>query len=177
MSRLCFVNRVSLGQPPSLHHLRGSRRTGTFVRGFFGTMRLSDFPLPYIPYPLGVPRVDLSDPFRGRFWDLPVPVQDVSVRARGLRPRRVQTCLALTTRPMLPSATSHGVGTLDFNRISRLNTRPAFSLVNASAMALLPPPHDSGPMWFAKPSSYDSFIHDTLPVLTGAFVLKLLNIP
>jgi len=36
-------------------------------------------------------------------------------------------------------------------------------------VTLLPPPHDSGPMWFAKPSSYDSFIHDTLPVLTGAF--------
>ena len=35
-------------------------------------------------------------------------------------------------------------------------------------MALLPPPHDSGPVWFAKPSPYGSFIHCTLPVLTGA---------
>ncbi len=35
-------------------------------------------------------------------------------------------------------------------------------------MALLPLPHDSGPVWIAKPSPYDSFIHYTLPVLTGA---------
>jgi hypothetical protein len=69
----------------------------------------------------------------------------------------------------------HNVGTLDFNRISRLNTRPARTPVNASAVTLLPPPHDSGPMWFAKPSSYDSFIHITLPVLTGAFVAALLT--
>ncbi len=26
------------------------------------------------------------------------------------------------------------------------------------------PPHDSGPMWLATPSSYDSLIHYTLPV-------------
>ena len=36
-----------------------------------------------------------------------------------------------------------------------------------------PPPsrvqaHDSGPPWLARPSTYDSFIHTTLPVLTGA---------
>ena len=32
------------------------------------------------------------------------------------------------------------------------------------------PTHDSGPMWFATPSSCGSFIHNTLPVLTGALV-------
>jgi hypothetical protein len=41
---------------------------------------------------------------------------------------------------------------------------PARTPANASAMPLLAPPHDSGPMWFAKPSSYGSFIHYTLPV-------------
>jgi hypothetical protein len=70
---------------------------------------------------------------------------------------------------MLPSALSHNVGTPKLNRISRLNTWPARTPVNASAMALLPPPHDSRPVWVATPSPYDSFIHYTLPVLTGAF--------
>jgi hypothetical protein len=49
-------------------------------------------------------------------------------------------------------------------RISRLNTWPARTPVNASAAALLPLPHDSGPAWFDTPSPYGSFIHDTLPV-------------
>jgi hypothetical protein len=35
-------------------------------------------------------------------------------------------------------------------------------------MALLPTPHESGSVWFTKPSPYGSFIHYTLPVLTGA---------
>ena len=102
-------------------------------------------------------------------WDLPVPVRSVSVRAQGLRPRRVRLCLAIAAQPIVPSVTSHDVGTLEFNRISRLNTRPARTPVNASAMPLLTVPHDSGPVWIATPSPYDSFIHDTSPVLTGAF--------
>jgi len=32
--------------------------------------------------PLGVPRADLSDPFWGQLWDLPVPVHGVSVHAK-----------------------------------------------------------------------------------------------
>ena len=51
--------------------------------------------------------------------------------------------------------------------ISRLNTRPIRSPINASAMPLLPQPHDSGSVWFATPSLYESFIHYTFPVLTG----------
>jgi hypothetical protein len=49
-------------------------------------------------------------------------------------------------------------------RISRLNTWPARTPVNASTAALLLPPHDSGPVWSATPSPYGSLIHDTLPV-------------
>jgi len=59
---------------------------------------------------------------------------------------------------------THIVSTPELTSISRLNTWPARTPVNASAMALLPPPHDSGPMWLAIPSSYDSLIHYTLPV-------------
>jgi len=32
-------------------------------------------------------------------------------------------------------------------------------LINASPAALRPPAHDSGPVWFATPSPYGSFIH------------------
>jgi len=74
--------------------------------------------------------------------------------------------------PVLSSVLSHYVDTLIFNRISRLNTWPARTPVNASAAALLPPPHDSGPVWLATPSPYGSLIHDTLPVfpaLSGHF--------
>ena len=39
-------------------------------------------------------------------WDLPIPVQGVSVRARGLRPRRVRAPPALSMRTVLPSVTS-----------------------------------------------------------------------
>src|SRR6202041_3181791 len=48
--------------------------------------------------------------------------------------------------------------------LTRLNTRPALSLVNASTPPSRAAPHDSGPMWVATSHSYDSFIHYTSPV-------------
>jgi hypothetical protein len=48
--------------------------------------------------------------------------------------------------------------------ISRLNTRPVRPPVNASTPPSRADPHDSGPLWFANPSTYETFIHDTLPV-------------
>src|SRR5215467_6084168 len=48
--------------------------------------------------------------------------------------------------------------------LSRLDTRPARSPVNASALPSRAAPHDSGPMWVASTHSYDSFIHYTSPV-------------
>jgi hypothetical protein len=50
--------------------------------------------------------------------------------------------------------------------------RPAHAPVNASPSPLRTPPHDSGSVWLATPSPYDSCIHDTLPVCAGARVLK-----
>src|SRR5882762_6415269 len=50
----------------------------------------------------------------------------------------------------------------------RRNTRPARSPVNASTPPLRAAPHDSGPMWVAKPLSCDFFIHYNLAGLTGA---------
>ena len=48
--------------------------------------------------------------------------------------------------------------------LTRLNTRPARSPVNASTLPLRAAPHDSGPMWVAKPLTYDFCIHYTSPV-------------
>src|SRR5713101_74762 len=50
------------------------------------------------------------------------------------------------------------------NCLTRLNTRPARSPVNASTPPLRAAPHDSGPMWVANPLPYDFFIHYTSPV-------------
>ena len=48
--------------------------------------------------------------------------------------------------------------------LTRLNTRPARSPVNASTLLLQAAPHDSGPMWVATSHSYDFCIHYTSPV-------------
>lgn len=47
---------------------------------------------------------------------------------------------------------------------SRLHTRPARAPVNASTPPLQAVPHDSGSVWIATPSPYDSFIHNISPV-------------
>jgi hypothetical protein len=48
--------------------------------------------------------------------------------------------------------------------LSRLDTRPARTPVNASPTPSRAPTHDSGPLWPARPSTYDFSIHCTLPV-------------
>ena len=48
---------------------------------------------------------------QGRLWDLPVPVQKASMRARGLRPRGAKPSLALSVRLVLPSVIIDTVGT------------------------------------------------------------------
>ena len=49
----------------------------------------------------------------GRTRDLPVLARDVSVHARGLRPRGVRVALALATHRVWPSASGYSVGTPD----------------------------------------------------------------
>src|SRR5713101_5390013 len=48
--------------------------------------------------------------------------------------------------------------------LTRLNTRPVRSPVNASTLPLRAAPHDSGPMWVATSHSCDFCIHYTSPV-------------
>ena len=61
--------------------------------------------------------------------------------------------------PHLPTASASRSSCL-----TRLNTRPARSPVNASTPPLRAAPHDSGPMWVANPLSCDFCIHYTSPV-------------
>ena len=52
--------------------------------------------------------------------------------------------------------------------VSRLNTLPTRSPVNACRKPLRENRHDSGPTWLAKPSLYETFIRYTLPTYPGA---------
>jgi hypothetical protein len=56
-----------------------------------------------------------------------------------------------------------GVAHLTPGPLMGVNASPAPSRVHT---------HDSGPPWLARPSTYDSFIHNTLPVLTGAQIFN-----
>ena len=51
--------------------------------------------------------------------DLPVPAQGACVHAQGLRPRRVQKRLAISTLPVLPSAWFDNVGTPKWPSLAR----------------------------------------------------------
>lgn len=86
---------------------------------------------------------------------------------QGLRPRRVQSTLALSHRFILPSAHKTNVGTREAS-ISRFNGWPTCSPVNASRTASRLPAHDSGSMWIATPSLQWTFTIYSLPVSTGA---------
>ena len=51
---------------------------------------------------------------------------------------------------------------------SRLNTQPRRPPVNASPPPLRTTAHDSGPVWLATPSPYDTRSHNISPALAGA---------
>ncbi len=91
------------------------------------------------------------------------------MRAWGLRPRGARADLAMAIRPVLPSE-GRKPSALRMKTFSRLNTQPARTPVNASTAPLPMLPHDSGPVWLARPSPYETFIHNTSPALAGAHV-------
>src|ERR1700730_14567728 len=101
-------------------------------------------------YVLRLPDASQGNCGLGRTWDLPVPARGVCVRAY----RRTRCCLPL----LLTASASRS------NCLTRLNTRPARSPVNASTLPLRAAPHDSGPMWVATSHSHDFCIHYTSPV-------------
>ncbi len=155
--------RISLGQAPSLHPLR--RRLPDFVRGlhrYYRSVRLpafvhhrrtsSDFPMR--------PRANSALGERGtsrfpcKVFRYVLGVSDRAGLESASRFRRIRCCLPL----LLTASASRR------NLLSRLNTRPAPSPVNASTPPSRAAPHDSGPVWVANPSLYETFIHYTSPV-------------
>src|SRR5262245_38287824 len=98
----------------------------------------------------------------GRSRDLPVPAQGASAHARVSDHAR-----SSGPRAVAPEHVAfhhmHGVGTQD-KTLSRLNGWPMRSPVNASPRPSRATAHDSGPMWFAKPSSQGTCTLYSLPV-------------
>ena len=90
------------------------------------------------------------------------------MHARGLRPRRARSMLAISHSSVLPSAHWNSVGALISDHFHSSITLPACSPVNASRAALRLPAHDSRPGWLATPYLYDSCIRDFTPVYPGA---------
>jgi hypothetical protein len=158
-----LLARVPFGQAPSLHPLRPQLpRVVRRLRRYCGPVRLPlavhhrrasvDFPTrPAGPSPTG-------DQGLSRFSREVYPgMLGVSDRA-GLRG------VSRYRRPgygLPPSSTASASRRLS---LSRLNTRPARSPVNASPRSLRSAAHDSGPVWVATPSPYDSCIRNTSPV-------------
>jgi len=94
------------------------------------------------------------------------------MHARGLRPCRDRSMLAISHSSVLPSERWNGIGALISDLFHGSITLPACSPVNASRVALRLPAHDSGPGWLATPYLYDSFIRDFTPVYPGALQLE-----
>ena len=118
LSQLCVWRvplRTAFPLAPPLPSIASAAAEAALFGDFAGTMGRSDFPWTFIiglrvrPSRCGPsPRCG-----SGRPEDLPVPAQMASVRARGLRPRRVGVVLALAPHSILPSAFLHSVGTPD----------------------------------------------------------------
>src|SRR6266436_3713270 len=158
---------VPFGQTLSLHPLRV--RLPGLVRGllrYYWSVRL--------PRSVRHRRMSLDFPMRpkataargglgiSRFpREVPAYVHGVSDRA-GLWHTSRYRCTRWGL-PLSPTASASRS-----NCLTRLYTRPARSPVNASTLLSRAAPHDSRPMWVAKPLSYDFCIHYTSPVLTGA---------
>jgi hypothetical protein len=128
---------IPLGQPSSLHCLR--RLLQALFGNFPGTMKLSDFPTRSLNFKdkYGISR------FPRKMLPYVLKVSDRAGSDCISRLRYIRCCLPY--HPTTSAPWNFG--------ISRLNTRPIRFPVNASAMPLLPQPHDSGSVWFATPST------------------------
>ena len=82
---------------------------------FAGTMQLLDSSITCIPDLSALGFLQTARVLsRGRDRGLPVLAHEVSLRARGLRLRRVRVMLALSHHPVLPSPCVQKVGTLNW---------------------------------------------------------------
>jgi site-specific DNA recombinase len=156
--------RVSLGRAASLHLLRSRLQSGIVRRlpRYYWPVRLPapvhrrrtslDFSArPLMPSISGERRISR---FPCGVFPCMRGVFDRAGLRRISRWRSAGCCLAPSSTASAPRTTL----------LSRLDGRPARTPVNASTTRLPVPPHDSGPVWLAMPSPYDSFIHYTSPV-------------
>ena len=159
--------RIPFDQPPSLHLLRADRGR-QFVRRlrrYYAAVRLPatvhhrrtslDFTMRHNRTSLGSRRISR---FSRRLFPCMPGVSDLAGYQRAWQKRHDGCDLPL----LLTGSASRT------ESISRLNTQPARTPVNASPSLLRAPPHDSGPSWLARPLTYDSFIQYNLPVYPGA---------
>ena len=130
---------------------------------FLGTMRPSDFLRPYI---IGVrPKASRRGPSlstttaRRRISRVPrrslACMRGVCDRAGSRRVSRWRRAGCGLPFPFTTSAPR--------SRLSRLDTQPACSPVNASPRPCGTSRHDLGSLWFAGPLTYETFIHYDLP--------------
>ena len=155
--------RVPFGQAPSLHPLR-RRLPGVVrrLRRYYGPVRL----------PLVVHRRRVSVDFPTQpAMPSTAGDQGLSRFSREVRPGMLgvsdRAGLRRVSRYRRAGCGLPPISTASASRselLSRLNTRPAPSPVNASRPSSRTATHDSGPVWLARPSPYDSFIHYTSPV-------------
>ena len=159
--------RIPLDQPPSLHLLRADHRRQVVrrLRRYYAAVRLPaavhhrrtslDFTMRPTPHFVGGRRISR---FSRKLLPYMLGVSDLAGYHRA-SPLRLDDC-------GLPLLLTGSASRTKF--ISRLNTLPARSPVNASTSPLRALPHDSGPSWLAKPLTCDSSIHYNLPVYPGA---------
>ena len=168
---------IPLGWPPSLHPLRRRQHWTTFVvpiadtvvrglRRYYGAIRLPTF-VHHRRVSLDFPMRPAQSPGSGergisRFS------REVFPYMLGVSDRAGPRCISRyrCVECGLPPSPTASAPRREF--LSRLNTRPARTPVNASPLPLRTATHDSGPLWAANPSTYDSFIHNTSPVYPGA---------
>ena len=163
------LGQVSLGQAPSLHRLR-SRFHGFVrqLRRYYGPVRL--------PTSVHHRRASFDFPIRSaassaadargisRFSHKVLAcMRRVSDRAGSLGAlpwRRLGCGLPTFSNASAPRSNPPFGGRL----ISRLDTGPTRTPVNASPAPSRAPTHDLGPVWVASPLPYETSIHNTLPI-------------
>jgi hypothetical protein len=75
----------------------------------------------------------------------------------------------MAVHPVSPSDIIHRVGIPEYLPLARQGIDftaqyPVRLPANVSTLPSRAAPHDSAPLWFARPLTYESFIHNTLPV-------------
>ena len=162
-----LLGQVPFGQTSSLHPLR--RQLSGVVWGLLRYRRSVRLPRSVrhrrasLDFPMR-PRATavLGEPGISRFPFEVLPYVHGVCDGAGLRCASRYRCSGWSLPHLLTASASRR------NVLTRLNTRPARSLVNASTSPSRAAPHDSGPMWVATSHSYDSFHSLHLAGLAGA---------